>query len=350
MPDFQTVVVRAPYEADIVLGRRRQRVRVDEAFEIPIPSLSRSDVQRAAVAKAPHADNPDLWTEFVGVGGRLFRPYLDLLKTRFWTTDRCRQDPPTMDFAERWGSGVARAAMLGSPFRPSYVDVPDAYRRQARRRAPAALEEARARTTRIAQAGLVFVDGVLFQETRTPGYGAGANGAMGVCLPDLTEAPPVTLIDPRIPLNTIDEATWDDYRRQGTIEVVDASLLPRTTERDALGCFAVHLCQDLAERGFKDFDRAFSTELLCCVNAIEAALRDGTPLEPCYAAVERIADWDLAADRMDGFDDDMPARMQEPKLTAKVFMDLRRALPPPSVEPSPIDEADADGISGAFKP
>ncbi len=41
MPDFQTVVVRAPYEADIVLGRRRQRVRVDEAFEIPVPSLSK---------------------------------------------------------------------------------------------------------------------------------------------------------------------------------------------------------------------------------------------------------------------------------------------------------------------
>jgi hypothetical protein len=73
------------------------------------------------------------------------------------------------------------------------------------------------------------------------------------------------------------------------------------------------------------------------VNEIEAALRNGTSLEPCYAAVERIADWDLAADRMDGFDDAMPEHMDVPKRMARLFLDLRRALPPPSVEPSPIN-------------
>jgi len=290
--------------------------------------------------------------DFVGYDGRLFRPYMDVNERGFWTMDRCRQDPPRMDFAEWWGSGIARTTMLGSPFRPSYIDVPDSYRRQARRRAPGALEEARARATRIAEAGLIFVEGVLLQETRTPGWGVHPSGVSG-CMPDFTEAPGLTLVDPRLPPDEVDRVLFAAgcEQRHADIQVFEPDLLPQTAERDALGCFAVHLCQDLAERGFKDFDRAFSTELLGAVNAIESALRDGTSLEPCYAAIGRIADWNLAAaDRMDGFDDDIPARMEEPKRTARLFLDLHRALPPPSNEPSLIDEADAEGITDAFKP
>jgi hypothetical protein len=243
MPDFQTVVVRAPYEVDIVLGCTRRRVRVDESFEIPVPSLSIGDTRRAATVMMVHAGSWDQ-VDFVAFGGRLFRPYLALDQRGFWTPDRCRQDPPGMDFAERLGSRIARTALLGSPFRPSYVDVPDAYRRQARRRAPAALEEARARATRIAQAGLVFVEGVLFQETRTPGWGAHPHPASAVsaCLPDFTEAPGLTLVDPGHQIGDVDQVFGRAgcVERDAEIEVFKPDLLPRTTERDALGCLAVH--------------------------------------------------------------------------------------------------------------
>jgi hypothetical protein len=142
MPDFESLFVRVPYEADIVFGRKRRRVRIDEAIEIPIMALVGGDTKPDLLVKTPHADD-SIWLNYVDVEGRLFRPFLERGKRHLWTPERCRGDPPGMDFGSSWGSNCARTTMLGSPFRPSYVDVPAAHRRQARRRAPDALGEAR---------------------------------------------------------------------------------------------------------------------------------------------------------------------------------------------------------------
>jgi hypothetical protein len=61
------------------------------------------------------------------------------------------------------------------------------------------------------------------------------------------------LVDPRHQIGDADEVFGSAgcVQRDAQIEVFEPDLLPRTTERDALGCFAVNLCQGLAERGFK---------------------------------------------------------------------------------------------------
>jgi hypothetical protein len=142
---------------------------VDDKFEIPIRSPSRDDLAPVASVRLPHVGD-SIGFDCVHFEGGLFRPYIDLGKRRLWTPERCREDPPGMSFAEHWGAGAASAWMLNSPFRPSYVEAADSYRIQARKRSKHALEAARQRATQIAQSGLIFVDGVLLQETRTPGW------------------------------------------------------------------------------------------------------------------------------------------------------------------------------------
>ena len=130
-------------------------------------------------------------------------------------------------------------------------------------------------------------------------------------------------------------------------KVYDPNLLPRTVERDALGCFAVNLLQKVGD--LTVYDRRLSTEVLTTANSIEDALRYGSPLTPCYDAIERIAAWQRSPDRADlwGAGSSLNARLVE---TARLFLDLRSALPPPSDEPTPVDGDDAEDISGAFSP
>jgi hypothetical protein len=78
-------------------------------------------------------------------------------------------------------------------------------------------------------------------------------------------------------------------------------------------------------------------------------MRGWLRLAPCYDAIERIAAWRGSSDRTDraGAGSSLNARIVD---AARLFLDLKFALPPPSEEPTPVDDDDADDISGAFVP
>lgn len=351
MPDFENVVVRVPYEADVVLGRERRRVRIDEAVEIPIPSLASEDTQRVLMAKMIH-EGHDLWIDFVEFEGKLFRPYFRDGHRHLWTSDRCKAMPPPMNFSAHWGHGHARTTMLGSPFRPSAIDVPKAYIRQAQKSGREALNEARSVATRTAQSGMIFVDDLLHFETSAPGFGvhtdAGRKRA-GLCLPDYDEKPGATLIDVTLPFDEVEDVLW--RMRVGTpsiFEVIDPALLPKTTERDALACFAVNLLQNLDD--LRVFDRRLVTDVLIAANGVEDALRNGLPLAPCYDAIERLAAWRGPDERGAWFAERTSVFADEIVGKARLFLDLKRALPPRSDEPAPAEglDADADVIAQGF--
>ena len=94
MPDFETVVVRAPYEVELDGGPGPRRVWVDDAFRISIPSLTSTDVKLALRAQIPRLGPQAPWLDFVDIGGKLFRPYVHPYAEGFWSADRCRSDPP----------------------------------------------------------------------------------------------------------------------------------------------------------------------------------------------------------------------------------------------------------------
>ncbi len=352
MPDFQTLVVRAPYWAEFVLGRKRERIEVDEPIEAPIESWSLQDTTRAALVKLPKPNSDDHWIDFLDAGGRLFRPFIDDYKPGLWTVERCRNDPPQMAFDMAWGFGIARTTLLGSPFRASSsVDVPEHYRRRARRAAPEALAEARQCAEAHIARGLIFVDGVLYQETRTPGWAVCTPDVSEVsaCLPDLTRDPGLTLIDPRHPIGEIDEmlAPLGYDERMDTIQVVEPSLLPATTEADALASLCVHVQQRLSDLDLRQVDRKFFVGWVSLMDDVERALRDDQPLDGCYAAIERLAEWVNPAPIIPETED-VDVRMQFMSDAAQHFLAIRRRFPP--LDAAPVDEHDADAIAKSFKP
>ena len=229
----------------------------------------------------------------------------------------------------------ARTTLLGSPYRPSYVDVPDSYLRQARRRAPEALAEAGRRALQFASAGLVFVGGLLYQETRTPGWGGGRPRPedISACLPDITEKPGLTLIDPRHPIGEIDFALdrmgYD--ARLADIRIAEPSLLPPTTEEDALALFGVYLHGTLTNAQIEILNRSFLADALAAVNGIETLVRDGRPLAPGYAAIERVAAWsDYRNPDTNSIESIMESIVTKAAKAAGDFLEIRRLFPPPS--------------------
>jgi hypothetical protein len=151
-------------------------------------------------------------------------------------------------------------------------------------------------------------------------------------------------------MDTIDDVKWPKFHRSGTIEIVDPWLFPNTVERDALGCLGVYLRRDAAINTALNSGQPFSTAVLSCANTIEAALRDRTSLAPCYEAVENLANADVPSQWRGAFDRNSTKSMDSPRRAAKLFIDMRLALPPTSDEPTLIDEADMDGIAEAIRP
>jgi len=92
--DFETVLLRAPFKAELRYRNGLNRVVVDEAFEVLIEAVSVQDAKRAAMIKKRVRGREDHWIDFVNIGGRLFRPYIDYERRGVWTADRCRRDPP----------------------------------------------------------------------------------------------------------------------------------------------------------------------------------------------------------------------------------------------------------------
>ncbi len=358
MSDFETVLLRAPYKVELRYRNGLNRVVVDEAFEILIETVSAQDARRAAMIKKRVRGREDHRIDFVNIGGRLFRPYIDQEKRDFWTAERCRRDPPLFGLDDAWGAYGGRTTLLGSPFRPIEIDTTDQERRRARKAAPEAREQAERRLRSVAGRGLRFVDGVLFQETRSPAWSTGAidwsdvrgwSQDVSACIPDLTIAPGLTLIDPRHSPERIHEVLAEMGHAgqwESTIEIDDPSLLPATVEADALASFCLWLYDLMSETDVRYFDRRFLGEVVNLIGVSEEAIRDGDSLDPCYAAVERLAGWRDYVNQGGPFDD-IEHHMVTPAKAAQDFLDLKRALPPAAARPS---DDEVDGIADAFRP
>ncbi len=334
MPNFENVILGAPFEAEFVFRGERRRVVVDDQFEIVIPSLARADAPLAATVDSPAGRH-----EFRHVDGRLFRPFLDD-DGETWTVDRLNEEPPpTFRLDRRWRFAWApRTSLLGSPWRPWREIAPEGRRARARKAAPQSHAMVGAELQAAAGRGLRFVDGVLHQETRTPSWLIGApGGSTFPAFPDRLDEPGLTLVDPRLPRAKVSDCAaemgYPDVA--GMIDVRNPSLLPDTVEADALASCCLWLCKRLCDQSNEDYEPGLMREAQELVYAAEQAIRDGTSLDGRYRLIEKLAAQDTTPRTAMG---------------AKHFPELRRLLPPLTCGQAPIDETDADHIASAFSP
>lgn len=352
MPNFENVFLGAPCTALVVFCGKRRELLFDDYFEVCIPSLSKSDTRLAATMRLDL-----LWEakdiEFREIEGRLFRPFLAGDESTWgdkqpWTVERLNeQPPPTIRLDPEWRATKAlRTTLLGSPFRPWKYDITEAERQRGRRSAPRASEEARARLAAVAAKGLRFVDRVLFQETRTPGWTVAAVGGQArPAMPDMIDRPGITLIDPRRAPDEVQERLRAlGYEMSGgSMEMHAPSLLPDTIEADALASLCVRMFKRLSRGKLDDYDPRKLAEALDLLRAAETAIRDGTPLDDCYHHVERLAS------PGSGEPADVEGNWDDVTDAARQFLELKRLLPP-LPHRIPVDDAEADGIADAFKP
>ena len=132
MPDFKTVVLGAPFEADLAYRGGPKTVVVDAFFDVVVPTLSKADTTLAATVETIYGP-----CEFRHIEGRLFRPLLDN-DGEGWTVGRLEEEPPlvfTLDRKWRF-DGAVTTSLLRSPWRPWNEIIADSTRARARKTAP----------------------------------------------------------------------------------------------------------------------------------------------------------------------------------------------------------------------
>ena len=102
MPDFETVRIRAPYDAQAVYRGETRHFSVDETFEVPMVALSRADAKPVAMIHRHNVRGPTEWINFVDVEGKLFRPFLVDDMDILWTPHRCCNHAPIVRLDDTW--------------------------------------------------------------------------------------------------------------------------------------------------------------------------------------------------------------------------------------------------------
>jgi len=241
MPDFEKFKLGAPVKAQYRFRGDDRHAEVDGHFDVVVPSISKSETN--LVAKLARKDKA---LEYRQIEGRLFRPFFEF-DTPFWTLHDLRNvKPPTVQGLPLRGMNLHRETpLMGSPWlhwEPSGNDATDAARTLVRKLAPQAWEAVESRLQGAAASGLRLVDGMLFQETRSPAFGVNPSEPMiKPMMPDGRDVHFSVLVNPRLSTRDLSAVAWRAEKRLdcGSLQILEPSLLPDTVPRDAVAAFAM---------------------------------------------------------------------------------------------------------------
>jgi len=349
MPDFEKIRIGARVKAEFPFRGEIKNAEVDGFFDVVIPSLTTADTTLVAVLM-----NDRRKLEYRHFDGKLFRPMLQAGFAPWKLGDERHSRPPVVNGAPfRIMGNYRETPLLASPWldwMPENEDVSEAMRARVKRAAPEAWDAVGRGMTSLASRGLRLIDGVLFHETRAPGWGIKADGVARIAIKpamvDAIEGLPHLLLDARI--------APPDLRAIGRrlnaqvpdgLRVLEPSLLPDTVESDCIAAFALWAYGKVSGVPVGGFDIDRLSDVLGFVGAAEKMAREGLPPTDCLERLEWIVQRDRDGARVHHYDQSLTVPIA---WLAKVFVDSRQHMRAPTA-PSP-DEADADAIARGFGP